>query len=97
MTERGADAQSLGDLLEHEQEAEHASQLRGPGELGGLIELAPQQAAEGFDAGGEPMREVGEGAVLNLAVMAKRFAQEDGGRGVAVRDGCDIHDSRIPS
>jgi hypothetical protein len=55
VTERGADAQSLGDLLEHEQEAEHASELRGPRELDGLVELAPQQAAEGFDAGGGPV------------------------------------------
>ena len=62
-TERGAHAQRLGDLPEYEQEAEHTSQLRGPRELGGLIELAPQQAAKGLDAGGEPRREVGEGAI----------------------------------
>ena len=84
VTERGADAQSLGDLLEHEQEAEHASELRGPRELDGLVELAPQQAAEGFDAGGGPVGEVGEGAVLNLAVVAEGFPEEEGGRGVAV-------------
>ena len=68
------------------------SELRGPRELGGLVELAPQQAAEGFDADRGPVGEVGEGAVLDLAVVAKGFAQEDGGRGVAVGDGGDIHD-----
>jgi hypothetical protein len=60
VTERGADAQSLGDLLEHEQEAEHASELRGPRELDGLVELAPQQAAEGFDAGDDSQAAAGE-------------------------------------
>jgi hypothetical protein len=39
--------------------------------------------------------EVGEGAVLDLAVVAKGLPQEDGGRGVAVGDGGDIHDFHI--
>ena len=38
------------------------------------------------------MGEIGEGAVLNLAVVAKGFPEEDRGRGVAVGDGGDIHD-----
>jgi hypothetical protein len=41
--------------------------------------------------------EVGQGAVLNLAVVAKGFPEEDGGRGVAVGDGRDIHDFYISS
>ena len=95
VTERGTEAQRLGDLLEHQQEAEAGSQLRGQGELGSLVELAAQQAAEGFDADGGPVGEVGKGAVLNLAVLAKGFPEEEGGRGVAVGDGGDIHDFYI--
>ena len=41
------------------------------------------------------MGEVGKGAVLNLAVLAKGFPEEEGGRGVAVGDGGDIHDFYI--
>jgi len=44
-------------------------------------------AAERFDAGGEPVGEVGQGAILDLAVLAEGFAQENGGRGVAIGDG----------
>jgi hypothetical protein len=41
------------------------------------------------------VREVGEGAVPNLAVVAKGFPEEDRGRGLAVGDGGDIHDFYI--
>jgi hypothetical protein len=37
--------------------------------------------------------EVGEGAVLDLAMLAIGFAEEKGGRGVAVGDSGDINDS----
>ena len=37
------------------------------------------------------MREIGEGAVEDFAVLAEGFAEEDGGRGVAVGDGGDVH------
>jgi hypothetical protein len=37
------------------------------------------------------MGEIGEGAVADLAIEAEGFTEEEGGRGVAVRDGCDIH------
>jgi hypothetical protein len=37
------------------------------------------------------MGEVGESAVADLAMEAEGFAEEDGGRGVAVGDGGDIH------
>jgi len=63
----------------------------GHGKVGGLVEFAAQQAAEGFNAGGGPVGEVGEGAILDFAVLAEGFAQEEGGRGVAVGDGGDIH------
>jgi hypothetical protein len=50
-----------------------------------------QDGAESLDLGGRPMREVGEGAVLDLAVAAKGLAEEDSGRGVAVGDVGDVH------
>jgi hypothetical protein len=37
------------------------------------------------------MREVGEGAVADLAVETKGLAEEDSGRGVAVGDVGDVH------
>jgi hypothetical protein len=37
------------------------------------------------------MGEIGEGAVADLAVAAEGLAEEDGGRGVAVGDGGDVH------
>jgi hypothetical protein len=37
------------------------------------------------------MGEVGEGARLDFAVLAIGFAQEDGGRGVAVRHCGHVH------
>jgi hypothetical protein len=50
-----------------------------------------QDAAESIDLGGRPMREVGEGAVADLAVETKGLAEEDSGRGVAVGDVGDVH------
>jgi hypothetical protein len=37
------------------------------------------------------MGDVGEGAGLDVAVFAVGFAEEDGGRGVAVGDGGHVH------
>ena len=37
------------------------------------------------------MSDVGDGASLDFAVEAIGFAEEDGGRGVAIGDGGDIH------
>jgi hypothetical protein len=50
-----------------------------------------QDGAEGIELGGGPMGEVGEGAVADLAVEAKGLAEEESGRGVAIRDGGDVH------
>jgi len=35
--------------------------------------------------------EIGEGAVEDLAVLTEGLAEEDGGRGVAIGDGGDVH------
>jgi hypothetical protein len=50
-----------------------------------------QDGAESIDLGGGPMGEVGKGAVADLAIETKGLAEEDSGRGVAVRDGGDVH------
>ena len=41
------------------------------------------------------MGEVGDGAIVDLAVFAEAFAEEDSGRGVAIRDDGDVHVDRI--
>ena len=52
---------------------------------------APQDGAEGIDLSRGPMGDIGEGAVVDLAVESERLAEEDGGRGVAIGDGGHIH------
>jgi hypothetical protein len=46
--------------------------------------LVAQQAAEGFDFCLRQMGEVGEGALADFRALAPAFAEQDGGRGVAV-------------
>jgi len=53
--------------------------------------VASENLAESFDLGGGPVRQVGEGAVVNLPTLAKGLAEENGGRGVAVGDGSHVH------
>ncbi len=56
------------------------------------MEVAPfRTERRASDLSWGPMREVGEGAVFDLAVAAKRLAEEDSGRGVAVGDIGDVH------
>ena len=92
VTEHRRDAQPFGHPLQHEEQSKDRSQLRGQRQVGGLVEFAAQQAAQGLDAGGRPVGEIGQGAILDLAVLAEGFAQEEGGWGVAVGDGGDVHD-----
>src|SRR5262245_39118259 len=61
----------------------------------GLGGGAVEDLAEGVDLLRGSMGEVGDGAVLDCAIEAKRVAEEDGGRGVAVGDGGHIHDDII--
>jgi hypothetical protein len=68
-----------------------ADDVKGLGERsadgGGTLE----DGAEGIDLGRRPMRKIGEGAVEDFAVLAEGFAEEDGGRGVAVGYGGNVH------
>jgi hypothetical protein len=52
---------------------------------------APENLARSGDPLGRPVGEVGEGAVVNLAILAEGFAEEDGGRRTAVVDDRNIH------
>ena len=52
-----------------------------------------QQAAEGLDFFLGPIGEVGQSALAGFVAFAPAFAEEDGGRGVAVGDGLDVHGS----
>ena len=50
-----------------------------------------EQHAQALDQRRGPFGEVGQGAFPDLAPLAPAFAQEDGGRRVAVGDGFDVH------
>src|SRR5215469_5642148 len=52
---------------------------------------AGQSRTKGVNLLGGEMGDVGEGASLDFAVLAVGFAQEDGGRGVAIGDSGDVH------
>jgi hypothetical protein len=88
LAESGGKAEGIGDVLEDEEQAEHGA---AGGEGVEVVEVTAEGALEGEDAGGVPMGEVGESAFMDLAVEAKGLSEEDGGRGVAVGDGSDMH------
>ena len=56
--------------------------------------LLAQQAAQRFDLGERPVRDIGKRALLDLAVLAIGLAQQIGGRRAAVWDAIHVHDSR---
>jgi hypothetical protein len=70
---------------------ERAGDLEGGLERGRTGVVALEEAAEGVDLCGRPMREVGEGAVVDLTVLAKGLAEQSGRRGVAVGDDGHVH------
>jgi hypothetical protein len=69
-----------------------AQDLEGILEGRGWRRLALEDLAEGLDALGRPVGEVGEGAVLDLRAFAEALAQEDRRGGAAVGDGDHVHD-----
>ena len=89
LAQRGGQAQGIGEVLQDLEQAEDGTELR-RGDRG-RIEVAAQGAAEGLDARGGPMGEIGEGAIFDFAVLAEGFAEEDSGGRVAVGDGGDVH------
>jgi hypothetical protein len=50
------------------------------GVLGGHERVTAQDAAQRFELGGGPMREVRQSAGFDFAVLTVAFAQEDSGR-----------------
>src|SRR5215469_17570934 len=69
-----------------------ARDVKGMGQGGRwCCQRAGQSRTEGVNLLGGKMGDVGEGASLDFAVLTVRLAQEDGGRGVAVGDGGDVH------
>jgi hypothetical protein len=58
---------------------------------GNGIEFTAEEAAQSLNAQARPGSDVGNGAVLDLAVIAVRLAKEDGRRRGAVGDFRDVH------
>ena len=54
--------------------------------------IAAQRGAQGLDAFERQLREVGQRAVLDLAVLAIGLAQQERGAGVAIGDLGDVHE-----
>ena len=69
------------------------SLLRGEQIMGRDEGFVAQQAAEGFDFFLRPIGEVGQGALAGLVAFAPALAEEDGGWGVGIGDGFDVHGS----
>ncbi len=79
-----AEADLIGHLLERIEQAEDGS--HGGFAQGGLIDVSVQGALQRLDAFWGPGGEVGQGARLDLAVLAEGLPQEDGRRRGAVGD-----------
>src|SRR5438874_10541478 len=62
-----------------------------------IVQLAPQQTAQGVNARAGPGGNVGERAVLDFAIFTVGFAQQEGGRRVAIGDFSHIHADMIVS
>ena len=89
MAEGGSDAEIGSDVMEGMEESEDWA--AGGYGIGGQVEFATQEFAKGGNAGSWPRRDIGDGAVFDFTVLTEGFAKEDGGRGVAVGDGLDLH------
>ena len=63
----------------------------GEGVFGADEALALEDSAQGVDFLCRPVGEVGQCAFAHALALAPAFSQEDGGAGVAVGDGFDVH------
>ena len=88
LSQRGADAEFLGNARQHVQQTKH----RTGGGIGGseMIEIPAQGAAESLDARRIPVGDIGDGTGLDLAILAVRLADQDGGWRGAIGDGGDV-------
>ena len=88
LSQRGADAEFLGNARRNVQETEDGTGDRiGRSEM---IEITPQGAAESLDARRIPVGDIGDGTGLDLAILAVRLADQDGGQRGTIGDGGDI-------
>src|SRR6202034_4430660 len=85
-----ADTQLIGHLLQDRKKSEDLAHLSRSRHRG-LIEVSAQSSAQSRHPFRRPVREVGEGAVLDLAVLAEGLAQQDRRGRVAVGHDCDVH------
>src|SRR6266571_6861123 len=56
-----------------------------------IVQLAPQQTTQCVNTGAGPGGKVGESAVLDFPIFTEGFAQQEGGRRVAIGDFSHIH------
>src|SRR5260370_40450487 len=93
LAEGARDVKIGGHLMERMEEAED----RAAGGLGngGQVEFAAEQTAESGDPGSRPGGEVGDGAVLDFAVLAERFTEEHGWGRAAIGDLRHVHNCII--
>jgi hypothetical protein len=80
-----SDAQHRGDVSVR-QAAQHRQSVSGAAQ-----HLVAQHPAQPLDLGERPVREVGQGPALDLAVLSVAFPQQIGRRRIPVRHQCDIH------
>ena len=72
-----------------------ASDLEGGGQNHVLGIAAFEHLAESLDLSGRPVREVGDGTVVDLTLFAEGFAKKDRGRRVPVGDNGHVHVDNI--
>ena len=60
-----------------------------------IVQLAAQQTAQCLDASAGPGGKIGQRSVLDLAVFTEGFAQQDGGRRVAIGNFGNVHADTI--
>ena len=87
------DADLIGQVLEREQHTENLAAGHLPARP--AVEFPLAQPLHRRDPLRRPLRQVGEGARLDLAALAVRLAEQNGGLGVTVGDASDEHGDDI--
>ena len=88
LTQRLGDTELIGEVLEREEHTENRATGGVPGKP---IEFAFEGSTQGIDPCWLPMRQVGQGTVFDCSIFAISLAQENGGWGITIRHGRDIH------
>ncbi len=93
LAQGSGNAEAVGDLFERVEQAEDGTTDRSEGSQ--VIEFAAEQAAQDVNPCGGPGGEVGEGAVLDLAIFAEALAKENRRRGIAIGYRGHVHANSI--